>query len=135
MPLKNTARPAVSLAAETASSWSAPGQFFAEAGDDEEGVVDPTARPMVVMMFVAKTDTSAISPSSAVSARAMTMAMTASKIGRPAATTVPNTTRRTISASGMPMPSPLARSSFAACAEVVIHARGADDERSEPRPR
>ena len=74
----------------------------------------PTARPMVVIMFVAKTDTSAISPSNAVSASAMTMAISARKIGRPAAAIVPKTTRRTISASGMPMPSPLARSSFAA---------------------
>ncbi len=64
-------------------------------------------------MLTAKIDTSKTSPSSAVSATARVMAISARKIGRLAATAVPNTISRMMMAIGMPMPSPLRRSAVA----------------------
>ena len=93
MPLKNTARPAVPLAAATASIGRASvGELLAEARHDEQRVVD-AHRQAHHGDHVDREDRDAETwPSSAVSASARTMASTARKIGRPAATTVPNTT-------------------------------------------
>ena len=70
----------------------------------------PVARPIMLIMLMAKTETSKARPSTAVRATAAVMATRLSTMGRPAATTAPKTMRRMRSAIGTPMPSPRVRS-------------------------
>ena len=92
----------------------------------------PVARPIMLTMLMANTETSKVCPTSAVSATANVMAMRLRKMGRPAATTAPNTISRMMSAMGTPMPSPLRRSRLGRVAEVALDAGRAGDQRVEP---
>ena len=70
----------------------------------------PTARPMLRMMFRAKTESEKVVPKSAVAAAAMATAAAARANGTIAATMAPKTITRITSAAGMPMSSPRRRS-------------------------
>ena len=70
----------------------------------------PTARPIMLIMLTAKTETLKTWARTAVSATAIVMAISARTIGRPAATSVPKTSSRMTRAIGRPMLSPLLRS-------------------------
>ncbi len=73
----------------------------------------PVARPIMLTMLMANTETSNVWPTSAVRPMAMVMASRLRRMGRPAATTAPKTISRMTSAMGTPMPSPLRRSDSA----------------------
>ena len=73
----------------------------------------PTARPITVMMFTAKTETSNQAPIATVSAMATRMATTARASGMMAAATVPKTSSRITIAKGTPISSPRRRSDSA----------------------
>ncbi len=70
----------------------------------------PTARPIIVIMFVTKKDSWYTCPTRLVSASETTMAATARPIGSSAETRLPNTISSTIRATGMPIDSPVERS-------------------------
>ncbi len=70
----------------------------------------PVARPIMLIMLMANTETLNVWPTRAVRPTASVMARRLSRIGRPAATTAPKTSSRMIRAMGTPMPSPLRRS-------------------------
>ena len=80
----------------------------------------PVARPIMLTMLMAKMDMSKAWPRSAVNATAAVMATRLSTIGRPAATTAPNTISRMMSAIGTPMPSPLRRSRSAVSLKSLL---------------
>ena len=73
----------------------------------------PVARPIMLTMLMANTETSNVWPTSAVRPTAMVMAIRLRRIGSPAAITAPNTISRMTSAMGTPMPSPFCRSDSA----------------------
>ena len=76
----------------------------------------PTARPIIEMMFVTNRLNSTIWPTSAVMPRAIPMATIAIPIGTSAATMAPKTTTSTMSATMMPIDSPLR----ASCSAIVV---------------
>ena len=82
----------------------------------------PTARPIIITMLSANTDTMNPSPSSAVRAAPTMIATTPSASGTRAATTEPNTTTRMSSAIGMPIASPRRRSLSATSEASRSHA-------------
>ena len=71
----------------------------------------PTARPIIVIIRVTKNIRSVAWPTRAAAPRATTMATMASRMGRKAARTAPNSTRRMRSAIGTPIRSPFEISS------------------------
>ncbi len=81
----------------------------------------PTARPIIVMMLVAKIDTSNQTPMRMVRAVATAMATAASASGTSAATTAPKTRTRMIIAIGTPISSPRRRSEVARSCASMAH--------------
>ena len=92
----------------------------------------PVARPIMLTMLMANTETSNVWPTSAVRPTAMVMAIRLRRIGSPAATTAPNTISRMTSAIGHADALALAQVGLGGVTEVAVDARGAGDQRVEP---
>ena len=79
----------------------------------------PTASPIAVIMFTTKKESWKPCPTMKAKPSAVTIAISATTRGMPAATAAPNTATRMSSATGAPMPSPRRRSR----SEVSVNVR------------